>query len=171
MKKNKALVIDTSGFIGGFMPSLKTVKIFTVPSVINEIESNIILKEIIFNAINKGLIEVLEPTKNSVLKVIEVSKITGDLSKLSKTDIDILALGLDLKHKYEIVILSDDYAIQNTSLKIGLKFKNIREKGIRQLINWVKYCPGCYKTYEDNLTEYCDVCGSKLKLKPKKRSG
>src|SRR5687767_1654024 len=59
---------------------------------------------------------VMRPEDRSRARVRDAAGRTGDLAKLSATDVDVLALALDLGG----AVLSDDYRIQNVGRALGL---------------------------------------------------
>lgn len=96
---------------------------------------------------------------------------SGDLQKLSNTDISIIALGMQLKRNgYYVTIVSDDYSIQNVVKFSGLNFSPVMTRGISRTIRWFLYCSGCGKVFYDSNIVICDVCGTKLKRKMRRES-
>jgi UPF0271 protein len=79
---------------------------------------------------------------------------------------------LNLKNeKKEPTIISDDYSIQNIATKLGIESKGLASMGIKKVIEWRIYCPGCKKNYEKtSIDKTCLVCGTTLMRKPKKLS-
>lgn len=104
---------------------------------------------------------IIEPEENFVKEIKKIARKTGDLEKLSKADIQVLALAKQL----EATVVSDDYNIQNVAKKLGIKYIPVLTKGIKEIYFWRKYCPACKKKFKDNLKE-CPVCGAKLKRVP-----
>jgi UPF0271 protein len=166
--KEKVYVIDSSGLIYGLIPQKKIYNIFTVPEVIDEIKNEENVKIILKNAIDNNIILIRQAKNKFLLKVTNLSKETGDINKLSDTDIKLLSLAIELSEKFNVFLLTDDYAIQNIAKKMNIKIKMIKEKGISKIINWEKYCPACFKQYNSNYLDSCIVCGTKLKIRPKK---
>ena len=96
-------------------------------------------------------------------EVINFAKKTGDYYVLSKTDIDVIALALQLN----ATIISDDYAIQNVARLMNLKYYGAGIETIKKEIKWKYRCTGCHKIYK-NYIEICPVCGHKTKRYIKK---
>ena len=71
-----------------------------------------------------------------------------------------------LKHQKrgdEVITVTDDYSMQNALKLLGLKYKSVRTKGIKNTIKWKKICKGCRKEYpSDTAQEECDICGSPI---------
>jgi UPF0271 protein len=152
------VVLDTSAIIY-LQDFRKFEEIYTTDSVIREAKDKISAMKT--SAIN---IKIIEPSKKSVNEIENVAKKTGDLEKLSRTDIEVLALAKELK----ATIVSDDYSVQNVAKKIGVEFIPVFNKGIKELFTWKKFCLSCKKYLKNELNE-CPTCGSKLKRVPKKK--
>jgi UPF0271 protein len=159
----KYLILDTSAIFSGKTINLDDVKIVTTSSVLNEIKPGGKDYRNLQFLIEKGL-SVFEPSKKSLDEIRVVSKETGDISRLSNTDIDILALALDLNINSDnnVIILSDDYSIQNLSNHLKIKFLNISQPGITKRFKWSYKCMGCGKKFNKNINT-CPICGSFIK--------
>jgi UPF0271 protein len=138
--------------------------LFTTPEVLNELQGGKVNSATEAPLINEASIRVLIPTKASIGRVNETAEAAGELS-LSETDRSIIALALDLENKgYEPVLVTDDYALQNSAGMMNLPFQPYAEKGITNLYKWRLVCPGCFKEYKFSRTmETCPVCGTKLR--------
>ena len=126
-----------------------------------------------FNAaVENGKLTVRSP-KNSVFQdVREASRKVGDMRYLSEADLQVLALALELKGRgLSPVIVTDDYSIQNVANKIDVEFTSLMTFGIKFRFKWILYCPACYRKYPpDYKFKVCEVCGTELKRKPKKKT-
>jgi len=109
-------------------------------------------------------IRVVSPSEGSVKMVKEKAKETGDTRRLSETDVEIIALAIDLG--YELV--SDDYSVQNLARVIGVACRGMDQKGISEVYHWEARCRGCGKVFPAEVRE-CDVCGSETRAKRKRR--
>jgi len=105
-------------------------------------------------------------------RVKESSKTVGDVLFLSEVDLQVLALALELKTGGLIpLIVTDDYSIQNVADQVGVEFASLMTFGIRFRHHWIMYCPACYRKYPpDYKTEMCEVCGTKLRRKPLRKT-
>ncbi len=163
--KDKILILDTSALIGGFNPNLEDPKQYIVPKVMEEARS-LSTKLKIETAISSGQIRVQQPSSESVEKVKEEVEKTND--RVSETDIQILALGHEMKEEEKNPeIITDDYAIQNLAELLDIPYSQMVKPGITKFYEWKKECPACGKVYEDDEITECEVCGAKLKRKPK----
>lgn len=104
------------------------------------------------------LLRTSECTSDSVSKVRDVAKKSGDLGRLSDVDISVIALALDLNG----IILTDDYSIQNVSKIMGIQYKAVGTDGIRKVEKWNYRCNGCGKWYKEELKE-CPICGHSMR--------
>ena len=91
---------------------------------------------------------------------------------LSKADVEVLALALDLKKSgLSPAIVSDDYAIQNVSETLDIEHSSLANFGITRRFNWVYYCPACFRRYPiEEADQTCRVCGTHLKRKVIKKT-
>ena len=121
-------------------------------------------------AIKNGKLDLRAPTEQYRKKVKERANEIGDLFLLSETDIDLLAIALELKAQdYNPKIVTDDYSMQNVAKRLNIIFVSLSTSGITRLLEWIRYCPGCYKKYPSkHKLNFCSICGTKLKRKPKK---
>ena len=106
------------------------------------------------------------PSEYFIKLVEEKSKITGDINALSKTDLDLIALALELMNTTdnEIILYTNDYFMENLCSALNLKFKALFKNGIKSKIFFEVYCPYCKTIYKsEDLNRSCDRCGLKLK--------
>ncbi len=168
--RGKIFVLDTSAFVAGFDPFSLGVEQVTVPKVEEEIKRNTMNKLRFETAIESGRVKVKAPSKEYINQIMASSSKVGDSFKLSETDIELLALALELKASgYNPQIVSDDYSIQNVATKVDIEFSALATFGIKRLIEWIRYCPACYREYPANSSaKECKVCGTALKRKPRR---
>ncbi len=167
MSEKRAFVLDTSAFIAGFDPFSISEKQYTVPSVRDELSRKSISWVRFKAAVESGLLKIKKPDKIFMEKAKEAATFLGDAFFLSKADVQVLALALELKaHGYEASIATDDYSIQNVANQLGVKFVSLATFGIRFRLKWIRYCPACHKKYPaDYKHDKCEVCGTALKRK------
>lgn len=109
-------------------------------------------------------IRVVSPGERSLLKVSEAAKETGDIRRLSETDMEIIALASELGYE----LISDDYSVQNVARVMGVQCRGMEQKGIKEVYRWRAKCKGCGKVFDADVRE-CDVCGSETRTKRDKR--
>ena len=166
----RVIVLDTSAFLAGFDPFSLGEEQVTVPKVEEEIRKNSMIKMRFETAIESGKLKVKAPSQESSIKVNASASKVGDSFKLSETDMQLLALALELKATgYTPQIVTDDYSIQNVATQMGIEFLALATFGIKRLLEWIRYCPACHREYPVNCTfKECQVCGTELKRKPRR---
>jgi UPF0271 protein len=105
---------------------------------------------------------VRDPEHRFIITVNDAAKKSGDFPNLSHEDISAIALCLQLKAE----LVTDDFAISNVAKNLSIKVIPVMTSGIKNVIIWKYYCPGC-KTNFSKVTE-CPRCGNRLKRKPMK---
>jgi UPF0271 protein len=151
-------VIDTSAILSG--KNLPTVfELYTSPRVINEIKPGGRMHRNLQYLISAGL-SVIKPGKTIIKDVKQYAELTGDIGRLSETDIEILALAKEL----EATVLTDDYSMQNLATLMGVKYQTIAEIGIKHRYIWAYRCKSC-GNYWQKLYKKCPTCGGVLRTK------
>lgn len=153
-------VLDTSALIGGFSPAREEIEQVTVPSVLEELKEGISRFRLEAGLAGKK-VKILEPSAERVEEVKNLMGKTGD--KLSKTDVELLALALSLwREGREVEVVTDDYGIQNISSLLGIPHRGLLMPGIKKVLKWSRICPACGRKYPAR-TKHCSACGSELK--------
>ncbi len=151
-------ILDASAFYAG-IPFSTTDEFFITSLIFDEIKH---IKK------NHGAIETLmetkrlkitDPDSEFIEKIKTTSKKTGDFNQLSKQDISVIALCLQMNGE----IITDDFAISNVAKNLNLKVSPLMTSGINDVGNWIHYCPGCRKNFESG--SECPLCGTQLKRK------
>ena len=166
----KIIVLDTSAFLAGFDPFSLREEQVTVPAVEEEIRRNSIVFTRFRTALESGKLRVRAPKVEFQKGAKDFASQLGDSYLLSKADLQLLAVCLELKADgYAPQIVTDDYSIQNVATKMGVEFSALATFGIKRLLEWMRYCPACHKEYPvDCKTKECLVCGTQLKRKPRR---
>jgi UPF0271 protein len=161
IKKELIVILDMSAFLSGKPININNGHIVTTPRVSKELNPGgkdyrnfQFLKE-------KGL-DIYSPSKESKLIIDKITKKSGDIDRLSDADKEILALAVDLINKHEVIILTDDYSIQNVANILNIKFENISQHGITKRFKWGYRCRGCGKKFKENI-KICPICGTATK--------
>ena len=144
------VILDTSAII--YLNDFREFEeILTVQEVVDEVKDRISSMKL------SGLsLKIIEPSIASVEKIKKEAKETGDLEKLSDTDVKILALALETHY----TIISDDRNVQNIAEKIEIRYISVYNEKITKLIIWKKFCRNCQKTYATK--RVCPICGQRL---------
>ncbi|WOF16980.1 nucleotide-binding protein [Methanoplanus sp. FWC-SCC4] len=107
----------------------------------------------------KGM-RVSEPSRESLERARKAALKSGDITVLSETDLDVVALALDTGGD----VVSDDFAVSNTAQTLGLRVIPLQQRAARK-IRWRYRCQGCGKYYSKPGT--CEICGAEIKRKLK----
>ena len=161
--KSRIFIIDTSAILSGKPINLDNAIMISTSSVYNELKPGGRDYQTLQFLIEKGL-SMNTPSQYSIDKIKTISNKTGDIDRLSEADKDVLALALDINTAgdKEVVILTDDYSIQNVAHVLNIKFENISQQGITKRFIWSRRCLGCGKNFKENL-KVCPICGSPTK--------
>jgi UPF0271 protein len=173
MASKRAIVIDTSALIAGFDPlSINEIQ-YTTPKVTEELIGDTMSCVRFRTAIDSGKVRVITPKITFVEQTKVFASAVGDSFFLSETDLQVLALALELRTDgYSPQIATDDYSIQNVASEMSIEFAPLSTFGIRRRLQWIRYCPACHKKYPANYRlQRCQVCGTRVKRKPTKRTG
>lgn len=162
MKCSKVYILDTSAILSGKPLNLGDGEVFTTRSVAREIKPGgrdyrnfQFLKE-------RGLV-IAKPSEKAIEKIKGIITKSGDIDRLSTTDIDVLSLAYELKKQgTEPVILTDDYSIQNVAEYIKVRYESISQSKIKKKFKWVCRCQGCGRIFKNNI-RICPICGTKTK--------
>lgn len=159
-----AVVLDTGALLAKYYNLLPRhrVAVYTTPLNVEEVrdEEN---RTALSYAIENRAVAVMEPRKECLNEALSHAKESGELAELSKADVSVIALALCLKKDgFSVVVLTDDYDIQNVLLRLGIGFKPLRSRGIREYRQYAVYCPVCGYVPGSPGEGTCPVCGSKL---------
>lgn len=158
------VILDTAALLAKYyrlLPRLLADILVPVSAVneVRDLESRAALEE----AINLNIIRVVAPERTFLEEAVRAARSVGSLHKLSGTDVEVIAVALQLKAKYsEVIVITDDYELQNTLMYIGVSFKPLRTRGIREVRVFAVYCPTCGYTPSRPSEDVCPLCGSKI---------
>ncbi len=151
-------ILDASAFYAG-VPFRSSENCFTTSLVYDEIKHIKKNHDALGTLLETNRLKIREPDSKSIKRAIKSSKETGDFPQLSKQDISIIALCIEMKGQ----IISDDFAISNVAKNLGLVILPIMTNGIKDVGKWVYYCPGCRANHTTG--KECPMCGTLLKRK------
>ncbi|MHA1933044.1 MAG: NOB1 family endonuclease [Promethearchaeota archaeon] len=171
-------VFDTNIFLKGVEFNLIPGIIYTTPSIIEEIKvkkyenkNRNILNRIQVAQESKKLI-IKSPIEKYSINVENVAKKTGDFKALSLADKHLIALAIELidSKNQKVILFSDDYSIENVCFELNIPYSPLYKEGIEKKIIWEVYCSFCQKTFKvEDLDKSCEMCGSKLRRRPKSK--
>lgn len=157
-------VLDTGAFLhsAGIQRISRThpdiSECYTTPSVVAELQ-DLSSKARLGILLEAGL-RVMDPDRESVRLAAEAAAARGEGESLSRTDIDLLGLALQLG----AAIVSDDYPLQNVGRALGIHVEPLLQAGSKHL-RWKFRCRGCGRYYRG--PGECPVCGSPIQRKLK----
>ncbi|MDO8726791.1 MAG: NOB1 family endonuclease [Candidatus Methanoperedens sp.] len=137
--------------------------VITVPSVVEELRDE--NSRTILELMN---VRVEPPLQSYKKKVKTKAGITRDSEELSETDIDILAKALEYSEREDTVLVSDDFAVQNTAIQLGIRVIPAGQRKIKDVLLWEKQCIGCKRRFPQG--DECPVCGSQMNKRRKAAS-
>jgi len=157
--------LDASAFYAG-IPFLGS-KCYTTNEVFDEVKHIKKSQEALEALIDAGNLQILEPESSYLKDANELARKSGDIAKMSKADLAVLALALHFKRsRTDPIVVTDDYALANTAELAGIKVSYVMTKGIRKVGRWVRYCSACGKSYGSE-EKICKICGNRLRTKLK----
>jgi len=122
--------------------------------------------------------QVCSPTTQARRTAERAAEETGDIRSLSPADLEVLALAVQYhadgairaanndgnpeKGASGVVLATDDYALQNVALHLGLKIEPIGQPRIKRRLMHVQRCRGCGSSFEG---EACPDCGTPAQTK------
>jgi len=128
------VVLDTTALLAKYYMYLDPLKaeIYTVRRAVDEVK-DAENREALEVGLCIGRVKVAEPQKPFVEEVLKTAQGIGEKAKLSTTDVEVAALALEFKKKgFRVVVITDDYALQNLLLYLNIPFKPLRTTGIRK---------------------------------------
>ncbi|CAD5206675.1 unnamed protein product [Bursaphelenchus okinawaensis] len=143
------LVVDSNALIKNVMTVKSGENVYTIDEVVKELRDKE-TKERLRNALFD--LNLTKVTPESVKKVVEVSKKTGDYPVLSLTDINVLALTLDLHIKH-LGESSANYNVQDVKVLIEQKMDEVTVDDTK-IPGFV--CPDSDEEEEDSEGEWLD---------------
>jgi len=167
-KKPRTYVLDTSAILAGRLEA-GLGKYLTSRGVVDEVRFGNLALERLEAAIEQGSLSVAVPRPETLDKVMAAARETGDLSFLSTTDLELLAIALqESSEGRDVTLITDDYGIQNTAKALNIKFSGAAHPVIRRAVRWSFVCDSC-KTSLPQPADKCPYCGNVVRKKPVKK--
>ncbi len=156
-------VLDTSSFLAALPLQVYRAELVTTPSVVLEVRDRDSRAKL-ETSLALGRVRVSKPSPRLVERVKQKALEVGEAG-LSSTDIEVLGLALEYREKCpnaEVVLVTDDYSVQNLATHLGIKFKPIRTRGISRERQYIIVCPACGYRAKSLSEKVCPVCGTRL---------
>jgi len=155
-------VLDTSTLLAGIQLMLGG-EMYVTNEVVNEV-IDFENKSKLELAINLGKVKVVKPGNRYIKLARKAAVKLGEHASLSNADISVAALALELQDRgYKVIVLTDDYALQNLLKSLGIICKGYRTRGINRVQKYVIRCPGCGYVSEKWGEKICPRCGARLR--------
>jgi endoribonuclease Nob1 len=154
--------LDAGAFYTGFVFLSSAYQYWTTQAVFDEVKHIKRSHGAIEALLESNTLQILNSERKNIDKVVAAARRTGDYQKLSKADISIIALALQL----EIVLVTNDYAVANVATTLKIPVKSVASKGITHTRSWIAYCSACGRAFGPNAKE-CMLCGNRLRRKYK----
>jgi len=139
------IVADSSVFICGKALEGEVVTVPGVETELKDIRSRMRLQ------ISGVRIE--HPTADALERARAAALDSGDIAVLSGVDLELLAKALELSAR----LATDDYALQNVALHLGIEVETVAQPRIRKIVRRTSRCVGCGRPFQG---EECPVCGT-----------
>ncbi len=134
---------------------------FTTPEIVSELKDQI-SKLRIESMISSQALFVKDVDTSALTFIDDKCKQIGNFERLSSQDRSILSLAWQMNQTSEydqVILLTDDFEIQNTAKIVHLFFKPVKTRGIRYSARFKKICVACGEVLDDSDTS-CPECGS-----------
>ncbi|MBO3757792.1 MAG: hypothetical protein JTT14_01620, partial [Candidatus Brockarchaeota archaeon] len=127
------VIYDTSAIIRSILNFKSIGCAYTTYSVLRELKKRRANYTKVVALIEANILEVLSPSKKLIEKVKEKAIQLGEAGKISSTDLEIIALAMSFRNKEEdILVITNDFAIQNILSHLNIKYKSIGQREIRE---------------------------------------
>jgi UPF0271 protein len=153
--RKRVLVLDSSAILSG-KPAPEGI-LYAPPGVVAEFQPGGKSRRQLEFLLEAGL-RVIPASASAAAVAEEAASRTGDITKLSEADLEVLALAQDVQG----CVVTDDYAIQNVAATLKIPFQPVNQAGIKEVVHWEYKCRGCGKQYRE-LAKECLVCGSEVR--------
>ncbi len=162
-------MIDTGVLFTDWIKRTPNTQYATTIGVLEEIKNRPSLERV-ESMISIGRLIVMSVDTSKLELVKRAAKASGDISVLSETDLELVALAVqNMESEVDVILVSTDLALLNTAKHLGLRILDPRDK-MKHAIKWTQKCPACGHTSSDTSEANCIVCGTEMKRKAKSRS-
>jgi len=157
-------VLDTTAFIARWLLYTPgAARAYTTSLVVEEVRDQA-SREGLELALGLGRLEVRDPSLEALKRAAREAARAGLHTSLSRTDLSVAALALELHQQgHRVVVVTDDYALQNLVARLGLEYRPLRTRGITRVESYRVQCPACGYTPRRSGERVCPVCGTPLR--------
>jgi UPF0271 protein len=158
-------ILDTSLLLGGRDPP-RDGRWATTPEAAAEVSPGGRDARRYEDWISVGL-QVRAADPDAVTRVEDAAQAAGNLSRLSRADVSLAALALELEGH----LITDDYTLLDVAKRLSIATRTVNTQGIGGTLDFKPRCTGCGRWFEAMPKgEECTVCGSPVKPKPWKKA-
>lgn len=150
-----AFVLDTSAIYSATDYPANTV-LYSTPMVIRELRR--VYRTERAELFVQTRLRIVEPGRDNVDWIRKKAEQTGDIARLSPTDIEVLSLARELG----AVLVTEDYSMQNIAEAAGIEFTSLYLPPIKDYVEWDIKCVSCGAISEEKDAKECRICGGRL---------
>ena len=162
------IIIDSTAFYAG-LPFRSLDRYYTTSQINDELQKIPFFSTRIETLINSNRLQIVEPSSKAVEHILKNSLNIENKKSLSDADMSILALAYDfIDANDSVIVLTDDYAIQNVAKKLDISYNPLVYSGIKYSGQWINFCSGCNRISKST-DKICINCGNPLKRKLQRR--
>jgi len=166
---SRIYVLDTGVLVSTWTDKKKDSVFVTTPQILGEVRNRLSR----FRAETLFLLDKMEeriPNDEDLQKAEDAADASGDLSELSRNDLELIALTLTIsRENSDTTLVSTDFAVLNTASHMGLEILDPNKK-FGQEITWIMKCPACnYRTTKPTRETDCPTCGTEMRRSPLKK--
>ena len=162
------IIIDSTAFYAG-LPFRSLERYYTTSQINDELQKIPFFLTRIEILINSNRLQIVEPSSKAMEHILKNSLNIENKKSLSDADMSILALAYDfIAANDSVMVLTDDYAIQNVARKLDISYNPLVYSGIKYSGQWINFCSGCNRISKST-DKICINCGNPLKRKLQRR--
>ncbi len=156
-------VLDVAAFLSQWTLRYPDAVFLTTPAVLEEIR-NRPSRERAESLISMDRLRAELPEPEHIEDAKKAADAAGDLSVLSATDIELIALALqESRLDRSVTIVSTDLAVLNTAASLDFDIIDPGRR-MRHVIRWRLRCPACgHQEEKDKTSLECPVCGTQMR--------
>jgi len=160
-RPSTAYIMDTRGFIAEALPG-SAHEFYVTEGVLAEARDKIDTANRALVCVETGRAKIASVLKKDLKTATSRAREIGEIGRLSDVDLGIAAAALGLSQTgRDVVVLTDDYALQNLLSALGLKHGRITHRGIVKQIVYRYRCTVCGRLLR-RATANCPDCGSRV---------
>ncbi|MEM0505441.1 MAG: NOB1 family endonuclease [Sulfolobales archaeon] len=163
-------VLDAAALFASYQLMLPhDVRVVTTPLIIEEVKDEA-SKESIGLSLSAGKLSIVDVDDDLMREAVRVAEELGEVGKLSRADLSLIALMIKyLREGCSVILVTDDYSIQNVATYLNIYVLGVKRRVIEKVIKYVWVCESC--GYRGEFDEFCPVCGGRMVRRPSRVKG